>query len=97
MEIYSSRLCIYGAGLGYDYVGFIWWKDLVWRTDHWKTDIKLVTKYDSLLKNSMNGSRNYDYLLFNIYRVLLTRAKKGLYIWFKDQETKEHFLSIVGQ
>lgn len=90
--------CVYTAqGLGYDYVGFIWWEDLVWRTDHWETDIKRVTEYDLLLKNSLNDSGNYDYLLFNIYRVLLTRAKKGIYIWFKDKETKEHFLSIVGQ
>lgn len=32
--------------------------------------------------------------MMNIYRVLLTRAKKGVGIWFKDLETKQHFESI---
>lgn len=87
--------CIYIAqGLGFDYVGFIWWDDLVWRNDHWEFNFDLITPYDSQLKKSLNGSGNYDYLLLNIYRVMLTRAKKGLGIWFKDNETKQHFKEI---
>ena len=34
-------------------------------------------------------------VLLNIYRVLLTRAKKGIFIWFKDEETKEHFIEMI--
>lgn len=33
-------------------------------------------------------------LLLNIYRVLLTRIKKGIFIWFRDKETEEHFKEI---
>ena len=85
--------CIYTAqGLGFDYVGLIWWDDLVWRTDHWEFNLGRVTRYDSLLRNSFRGNQtDYNYLLLNIYRVLLTRAKKGVAIWFKDAETREHF------
>ncbi len=85
--------CIYTAqGLGFNYVGLIWWDDLVWRTDHWEFNIGRVTQYDSLLRNSLRGDQaSYNYLLLNIYRVLLTRAKKGIAIWFADEETREHF------
>lgn len=87
--------CIYTAqGLGFDYVGFIWWNDLVWRTDHWEFRIDKVTKYDYQLKNSIINDTNNDVLLLNIYRVMLTRVKKGLGIWFEDEETKRHFREI---
>lgn len=87
--------CIYTAqGLGFDYVGFIWWDDLVWRKDHWEFNIGKVTKYDYQLKNSITNNANNQDLLLNIYRVMLTRAKKGLGIWFKDEETKQHFKEV---
>lgn len=87
--------CIYTAqGLGFDYVGFIWWDDLVWRTDHWEFHIDKVTRYDYQLRNSISNNADHQELLLNIYRVMLTRAKKGLGIWFKDDETKRHFKEI---
>lgn len=87
--------CIYTAqGLGFDYVGFIWWDDLVWRTDHWEFHIDKVTRYDYQLRNSIANNANNQELLLNIYRVMLTRAKKGLSIWFKDNETKQHFKEV---
>ena len=87
--------CIYTAqGLGFDYVGFIWWEDLVWRNGEWKSNIDLVTKYDSVLKKTITDNSDVENLLLNIYRVMLTRAKKGIGIWFKDEETKQHFKKI---
>mgnify|MGYP002531256939 FL=1 len=87
--------CIYTAqGLGFDYVGFIWWDDLVWRTDHWEGHIDKVTRYDEQLRDSITNNTNAQELLLNIYRVMLTRAKKGLCIWFEDAETKKHFKEV---
>ena len=87
--------CIYTAqGLGFDYVGFIWWDDLVWRTDHWESHIDKVTRYDEQLRDSITNNTNAQELLLNIYRVMLTRAKKGLCIWFEDAETKKHFKEV---
>lgn len=87
--------CIYTAqGLGFDYVGFIWWDDLVWRKDHWEFHLEKVTKNDYQLKNSIVNLQNRGEILLNIYRVMLTRAKKGIAIWFKDEETKRHFKEI---
>lgn len=70
------------------------WDDLVWRTDHWEFNIDKVTKYDYQLRNSIENNANNQELLLNIYRVMLTRAKKGLGIWFKDEETKQHFKDV---
>ena len=33
-------------------------------------------------------SSPYPELLLNIYRVLLTRIKKGIFIWFSDKKTE---------
>ncbi len=90
--------CIYTAqGLGYDYVALIWWEDLRWdrRDKKWKVDFSKVTPYDTLLAPTIKDGADYDEIMLNIYRVLLTRAKKGIYIWFKDRDTREHFKEVV--
>ena len=92
--------CIYTAqGLGFDYVGLIWWDDLRWDPSNkkWIVDFNKVTKYDTLLAHTIEKrtGNEFDYIMLNIYRVLLTRAKKGIFIWFKDQATKEHFEEII--
>ncbi len=90
--------CIYTAqGLGYDYVAFLWWDDLKWdkRCARWIVDFNKVTPYDTLLKQTLSRNGDYDYIMLNIYRVLLTRAKKGIYIWFRDPDTREHFREVV--
>ncbi|MDR2278355.1 MAG: DUF2075 domain-containing protein [Vagococcus sp.] len=35
-------------------------------------------------------------LILNTYRVLMTRARKGIYIWFKDNETKEKVMEFLN-
>lgn len=91
--------CIYTAqGLGYDYVALIWWDDLRWDSaqNKWIVNLDKVAKFDSQLRSTIrNNSKSYDYLMLNIYRVLLTRAKKGVYIWFKDSDTRKHFEEVV--
>ena len=66
----------------------------MWRKNHWEENIQLVTKFDSQLRGSINANTNKLDLLLNIYRVMLTRGKKGLGIWFKDEETKKHFKEV---
>jgi uncharacterized protein len=39
----------------------------------------------------VNASGAVLELIKNIYRVLLSRGKKGLYIWFKHKDTQEYF------
>ena len=30
------------------------------------------------------------------YRILLSRALRGVNIWFEDEETREHMRSVIG-
>lgn len=35
-------------------------------------------------------------LILNTYRVLMTRARKGIYVWFKDNKTKEKVMEFLN-
>lgn len=39
-------------------------------------------------------SSPYSELFLNIYRVLLTRIKNGIFIWFRDKKTEKYFKEI---
>ncbi|WP_253297776.1 DNA/RNA helicase domain-containing protein [Bacillus albus] len=45
----------------------------------------------------VNATNVVSELVMNIYRVLLSRGKKGLYIWFKDVKTKLYFIQQFSQ
>ena len=94
--------CVYTSqGLDFDYIGLIWWDDLVWRADKWicyKEKSKDRAFDNENKKNNYGLSDNQVLQLFkNTYRILLTRATKGIYIWFKDPETKAHFIHFTSK
>ena len=77
-----------------DYVGLLWFSDLVWRTDKWVLQLGNVHETGISRMKSRAASNPKDYLdVLNAvkaaYRILLTRAMKGVYIWCEDQETRE--------
>lgn len=85
-------------GFDFDYLGLLWTSDLVWRTDHWQFDPKFIC--DTAWKKSLAAARGkkatdagrralLDRLLRS-YRILLSRAIKGVHVWFEDAETREH-------
>ena len=80
-------------GLEFDFVSLIWWDDLKWDKEKkvWRVDFKK----EDYPKLSGLDNENYKYIMLNIYRVLLTRAKKGIFIWFVDEATKEHFKEVM--
>lgn len=125
--------CIYTAqGLDFDYVGLIFWNDLIWSSErnNWIVDLnqsqdyqfikEIVMKYggklkyfDRLRKGWIIDRDGIDYrinefiykfgnpqevkeLILNTYRVLMTRARKGIFIWFKDNETKEKVMEFLN-
>ncbi|MBE5091492.1 DUF2075 domain-containing protein [Bacillus thuringiensis] len=51
---------------------------------------------DNFIEN-VNATNVVSELVMNIYRVLLSRGKKGLYIWFKDVKTKLYFMQQFSQ
>ena len=90
--------CIYTAqGLDFDYVGLIWWKDLKWdKSDRkWIVDLSEIKDYrfTQQFNNHHGNEEEKIRFVLNIYRVLLTRAIKGMRIWFVDKDTEEHFIN----
>jgi uncharacterized protein len=82
--------CIYTAqGFEYDYAGVIIGPDLVWRGDHWQTNPSASA--DSQIRRAPN----FDVLVRNVYKVLLTRGLIGCIIYSTDPETRT-FLAELG-
>jgi len=74
---------IYTAqGFEYDYGGVIMGADLVWRGDQWQSNA--VANRDPGLRNA----DNFDDLVRNTYKILLTRGLLGCVIYSVDQETQ---------
>lgn len=88
-------------GFDFDYLGVLWLSDLVWRTDRWQVNLEHVheSAWNLTLGAARREQRNggpgpaTETLLRQLqrgYRILLSRAIRGLYIWFEDDETRRH-------
>lgn len=77
-------------GFEFDYIGVIFGNDLVYdsKTSQWKAVPE--NSHDSMVKR--NNDRLVEHLK-NVYRVLLSRAHKGVYIYFMDKDTEDLFRS----
>lgn len=84
----------------FDYIGILWFSDLVWRKDKWIVDLNNVHE-TGISRQLGRAKKNNDVGAYNdvlnavksAYRILLTRAIKGIYIWCEDAETLE-FLKL---
>ena len=82
--------CVYTAqGLEYDYGGVIMGADLVWRRD------RLVSDSSASRDPYIRKAGDFDRLVRNVYKVLLTRGLRGCVIYSVDQET-QHMLTDLG-
>lgn len=78
-------------GFEFDYIGVIFGKDLVYRKDAgWIAQPE--NSHDSAAKR---GNDQFAQHLQHVYRVLLSRAHRGVYVYFMDKETEEYFKSKV--
>ena len=104
----ADPLCEVGCpyairGFDFDFVGVLWLEDFVWHNGQWKLDLSFVK--ESGLSGLVRSARNEvppgpksELLLQKVaqaYRILLTRALKGAYVWVKDDETRQHILSSL--
>lgn len=107
LESFNQVGSVYTAqGLDYDYTGFIWWTDLKWDKENnkWYFDkskskdpsfLSRIDEYEKQLKDDPSTVLNNILQIFlNQYYVLLTRARKGIYIWFEDKDTEEYIRSF---
>ncbi|WP_419191163.1 DNA/RNA helicase domain-containing protein [Saltatorellus ferox] len=85
-------------GFDFDYIGLLWLEDLVWREDRWVIQLDHVhesawkkTKSEAK-KEKAPGPATAELLqrLQRGYRILLTHAMLGAYVWFADEETRLH-------
>lgn len=79
-------------GFEFDYVGVIIGKDMIYNfdTNQWEGHPEFSA--DSTVKRS--GEKFLD-LVKNTYRVLLSRALKGCYVYFVDKETEKFVRSRI--
>lgn len=96
-------------GFDWDYVGLLWLSDLVRRGDRWEPRIEHC--YESAWKKTLaaakrearrneidgEGHRRLRSLLGRGYRILMTRAIRGLYIWCEDPETADYLRGCLGR
>lgn len=79
-------------GFEFDYMGIIFGNDLVWDKKSEKWIGKPENSYDIVAKR--NNEKFVEHLK-NVYRVLFTRAHKGVYVYFIDKDTEDYFKSKI--
>jgi DUF2075 family protein len=95
-------------GFDWDYIGLLWLSDLVWRTDRWVPNPKqsfesawnktlAAAKKDAKRKVQGAGLDELRTRLARGYRILLTRAIRGVYVWCEDDETRTHLRQALGR
>ena len=92
--------CPYAVrGFDYDYVGILWLDDLLWRAGKWMIKYESVHEggFLQLLNRARaedvsEGAENRELMrrVTQAYRILLTRALRGAYLWVPDNETLAH-------
>jgi hypothetical protein len=100
--------CPYAVrGFDFDYVGILWLNDLVWRHGEWRVDAAAVE--ESGVMELTRQARREQRLghwgpattelrdrVLQAYRILFTRALRGVYVWVPDAETRGYLLSSLG-
>jgi len=87
--------CVYTAqGFEYDYAGVILGPDLVWRDDGWVA-VRAANKDPDFRNRTTVSDADFDRLVRNVYKVLLTRGMRGVAIYSTDHQTQDHLRRLV--
>ena len=100
--------CPYAVrGFDYDFIGILWLDDLLWRGGRWVAPLDHV--HESGIKTEVGRARREGPLapagphgvnvlnkVQQAYRILLSRALTGVYLWIADDETREHVRQCLG-
>lgn len=81
-------------GFEFDYIAVIFGNDLVYDFESAKWKAVSTNSYDSQVKR--NNPALVDHLK-NVYRVLMSRAHKGVYVYFMDKDTEKYFKSHLPE
>ena len=98
--------CPYAVrGFDYDYVGILWLNDLLRRDGRWQINLDAVHERgianlvrQARRENAKDGSATQAVLqrTMQAYRILLTRALNGVYIWVADTDTKRYLEQSIA-
>ncbi len=88
-------------GFDYDYLGLIWLDDFVWRDGKWLARLEslhetgLAQLVGRVRREQRQGGGDVarhalQKKTAQAYRILLTRALEGMYVWIDDLETRAH-------
>jgi uncharacterized protein len=99
----NDPLCEVGCpyvlrGFDFDYIGLLWMSDLVRRDGEWRCNLEHIhetawKKSKAAARRGGPGSTAMAALTRRLqrgYRILLTRAIKGMYLWCEDEETRQY-------
>lgn len=86
--VYTSQ------GMEFDYIAVIFGNDLVYDIENHKWSALPENSHDSQIKR--NNPKLVDHLK-NVYRVLMSRAHKGVYVYFMDKDTEKYFESHLPE
>jgi DUF2075 family protein len=79
-------------GFEFDYIGVIFGNDLVYDKKRQTWMSKPENSYDSMVKRN---NEMFTQHLKNVYRVLMSRAHKGVYVYFMGKDTENFFRSRI--
>ena len=92
-------------GFDYDFIGLLWFKDVrrqkaLWRVDPAQVYESGLTRHIQRAKKEEDpdgpAHRDLRDKLLQGYRILLTRAIRGVYCWFEDDETRKYIEECLG-
>jgi uncharacterized protein len=87
--------CVYTAqGFEYDWNGVVLGPDLVWRHGGWVA-VRGANADPNLRSRSSIPDHDFDRLVRNVYKVLLTRGMIGTVIYSTDEETRAMLRSLL--
>ena len=84
--VYTSQ------GFEFDYIGVLFGRDLIYDAKEKKWVGHPEYSFDAMTKRDKNSFTTH---LKNVYRVLMSRAHKGVYVYFMDKGTEEFFKSRI--
>jgi DUF2075 family protein len=87
--------CIYTAqGFEFDWNGVIFGPDLVRRGGRWVAQRK-ESRDPDFRSTKKVSDHEFDALIRNVYKVLLTRGMMGTILYSTDEETNQFFIDLV--
>jgi DUF2075 family protein len=81
-------------GFEYDYIGVIFGHDLVWDAENKEWKSVPERSYDTQVKRNNPKLTKH---LKHVYRVLMSRAHKGVYVHFMDKATEQYFRDALPE